>query len=252
MEKEFTKVSVILPSYKPDDKMVSCVKSLKEAGFEDIIVVDDGGGEEYNRFFDEVRNIAGCTVLVHPQNRGKGAALKTAFSWYCENRDGSGVITVDGDGQHRPEDIHACAKKLCENDCVVLGARDFSSDIVPARSAFGNKFSCAFFRLFVGIKLSDTQTGLRAIPSRYLCDMCKVKGDRYEYETNMLLYMHKNAIPFEEVTINTIYIDDNESSHFRPVRDSIRPSLIMVSTVSRGENDVCIRAPARIPTKREE
>ena len=215
-------VSVVLPSYKPDEKLIDTVNGLKEYGFDDIIVVDDGGKEAYNHVFDKVRDIDGCTVLVHPENRGKGAALKTAFKWYLENREGRGVVTVDGDGQHRPSDVDALAKRLCETGEIVLGARDFSKEGIPARSVFGNKVSCGVFRLLVGMKLHDTQTGLRAIPTEALEGMLKVNGDRYEYETNMLLYMKRNDLKYSEVTINTIYIDDNESSHFRPVRDSVR------------------------------
>lgn len=222
MDIRYGDVSVVLPSYKPDDNLLRCVEGLKSAGFTDIIVVDDGGGADYNKYFDKVREIAGCTVLVHETNRGKGAALKTAFSWYLENRDGRGVITVDGDGQHRPSDIIACAEKLYGENSVVLGSRDFSSPDIPKRSSFGNKFSCFVFKTFVGMKIGDTQTGLRAIPTEFLPDLLKVKGDRYEYETNMLLYMKRNEIPYTEVKIETVYVDDNATSHFRPVKDSAR------------------------------
>ncbi len=222
MDIRYSDVSVVLPSYKPDDNLLRCVDSLLAAGFTDIIVVDDGSGDDYNKYFDIVREKTNCTVLVHEENRGKGAALKTAFSWYLENRDGKGVITVDGDGQHRPGDIIACAEKLCSDDCVILGCRDFSSEDVPKRSSFGNKVSCFVFKTFVGMKISDTQTGLRAIPKRFLCELTQVKGDRYEYETNMLLYMKRHDIPYGEVTIETVYVDDNATSHFRPVKDSVR------------------------------
>lgn len=215
-------ISVIIPSYKPDEKLIGCIEGLKSAGFDDIIVVDDGGKAEFAPVFDKVRNIHGCTVLTHEVNRGKGAALKTAFSWYLLNRTGRGVITVDGDGQHRPEDVVYCGERLLKKDEVILGARDFSGEDVPKRSSFGNKFSCRVFKTFVGMKLSDTQTGLRAIPAKYLELMCEVKGDRYEYETNMLLMMKRNEIPYSEIKIHTIYENDNEGSHFRPVRDSLR------------------------------
>lgn len=216
-------ITVVLPSYKPDEKMVLAVKDMLSAGFDDVIVVDDGGKEPYNSFFDEVRALDGCTVLVHPENRGKGAALKTAFSWFLENRkDKKGVITVDGDGQHRASDVVKCAEAMINEDKVILGVRDFSLPDVPKRSAYGNKISSTVFRLFVGMKLSDTQTGLRAIPTRYLEGITAVSGDRYEYETNMLLHMKSKDVPYKEVCITTVYIDDNDSSHFRPVKDSVR------------------------------
>ena len=222
MDKEYSAVSVILPSYKPDDNLLRCVDGLIDAGFTDIIVVDDGGGAQYSKYFDKVREHSQCTVLTHEENRGKGAALKTALKWYLKNRDGAGVITVDGDGQHRPEDIISCASRLISEDCVILGCRDFSSKDVPARSSFGNKVSCFVFKTFVGMKISDTQTGLRAIPERFIEELSKVKGERYEYETNMLLYMQRHEIPYAEEKIETIYVDDNKTSHFRPIKDSMR------------------------------
>jgi len=221
-------VSIILPSYKPDEKLHGVVEGLVSAGFDDIIVVDDGSGAEYNSYFDDVREFDECTVLVHPENRGKGAALKTAFSWYLSNRNGKGVITVDGDGQHRTEDIIACGERLIKTGDIVLGARDFSNPDVPARSAFGNKFSSGVFKIFVGMKITDTQTGLRAIPARHLEFMCSIKGDRYEYETNMLLYMKRQKLSYSEVSISSVYIDENETSHFRPVRDSARIYILIL------------------------
>ena len=215
-------ISVILPSYKPDEKLLSCVAGLEKAGFEDIIVVDDGGGSDYNRFFDEIRKKPTCTVLVHPENRGKGAALKTAFKWYTENRNGAGVVTADGDGQHFPEDVMAVAQKMKDTGETVLGVRDFTLPDVPWRSRKGNHITSFVFKLFAGIKCSDTQTGLRAFPSEILPTLLKISGDRYEYETNMLLYMKRYKLSFSELKITTVYINENETSHFRPVRDSAR------------------------------
>ena len=100
-----TDVSIVLPSYKPDEKLEQTVLGFHEAGFADIIVIDDGGGESFKAVFDRIAALDFCTVLTHEENRGKGAALKTAFEWYAKNRDGIGVVTADGDGQHTPEDV---------------------------------------------------------------------------------------------------------------------------------------------------
>jgi putative flippase GtrA len=105
---------------------------------------------------------------------------------------------------------------------VILGCRDFSLDHVPARSRFGNNLTCGVFKVFCGMKISDTQTGLRAIPRAAVKAFCSVKGDRFEYETNMLLSMKEQNIPYGEVKIRTVYIEENKSSHFRAVRDSVR------------------------------
>ena len=218
------KISVVVPSYQPDEKLLEVVKGLTESGFQDIILVDDGGGESYAPLFEKASLFSGVTVLTHPENRGKGSALKTAFA-YClkERLDCFGVVTVDGDNQHHVEDILACCEKLREKpDHIILGARDFSKKEVPLRSRFGNVLTKGVFRFACGIRITDTQTGLRAIPAKYLEVMTEIEGSRYEYETNMLLEMKARRIPFEEVPIRTIYLDENESSHFNPLKDSLR------------------------------
>ena len=222
MSNNLSDIAVIIPSYKPDDRLTGTLRGILVAGFRDIIVVDDGGGDEYAHFFKEAEEL-GCTVLRHEVNRGKGAALKTAFSFFAEKRmNFAGAVTADADGQHLPEDIAAIAARMKETGKVILGSRDFSDPQVPFKSRFGNKCSSLIFRLFVGMRIHDTQTGLRAIPKQYVHEMLEVKGDRYDYETRVLFLMKQNNIPFLEEIISTVYIDGNSSSHFRPVLDSLR------------------------------
>ena len=222
-------VSVIVPAYEPDEKMISTIKGLIEAGFHDILVVDDGSSKECNEVFETVEQIAECTLLRHPVNKGKGAALKTAIQYFIENRkDREVVVTVDADGQHLVKDIEAVSKAALETQKVVFGVRNFSEPHVPTRSKLGNNITATVFRLFFGMKLRDTQTGLRAFPKEYLPDMAVVEGERYEYETNVLLHMNRNRIPFEQVEITTVYIEENRSSHFRAVRDSLRIYALII------------------------
>jgi len=217
------RVSVIIPAYKPDEKLISTLNGLVESGFTDILVVDDGSGESFAPVFDQVNQIPECTLLRHQVNRGKGAALKTAMTYFMDNRpDHAGVVTADADGQHLPADIAAVSKTMLAGGNIVLGVRDFSSPNVPPRSKTGNKITIAVFRLFFGMKISDTQTGLRAFPRDTLPELISVKGDRYEYETHMLFHMNRRKMAFEEVKIETVYLEENKSSHFRAVRDSIR------------------------------
>lgn len=216
-------VSVIIPAYKPDEKMLSTLTELASAGFSDILVVDDGSGEEYSEIFRKAAAIPECTILRHPVNRGKGAALKTAMTFFLDNRpEQAGVVTADADGQHLTEDIIATSRAMLEKNCVVLGCRDFSLPHVPSTSRAGNRITIAVFRLFFGMRVSDTQTGLRAFPRHTLPVIMTAKGDRYEFETYMLFLINQHRLPFDEVKISTVYIEENKSSHFRKVRDSIR------------------------------
>ncbi|MBQ1502402.1 MAG: glycosyltransferase family 2 protein, partial [Clostridia bacterium] len=158
-------ISVVIPAYKPDEKLLVLIDELAAVGFSDIIVVDDGGGREYAKIFEDVALRPFCTVLTHELNRGKGAALRTAFTYVDEaRRDGKGLVSADADGQHLPEDIKASALKMIETGKVILGSRDFSDPSVPGRSRVGNRITSIVFRLFFGMKITDTQTGLRAIP----------------------------------------------------------------------------------------
>ena len=223
MHTEVQGLTVIIPAFKPEPGLEAILQELLAVGFEDVLVIDDGSGEAYAPIFARAVELNGCTVLHHEMNRGKGAALKTAFRFVLEHRPGSrGVVTADADGQHLIKDILAVAKAVAESGKVVLGVRDFSDPKVPARSKFGNNITIAVFRLFFGMRIQDTQTGLRGIPLEYLEGLLQAGGDRYEYETNMLFQMNRQAIPYEQVPISTVYIDENSTSHFRVIRDSIR------------------------------
>lgn len=220
---ELSHVTVVLPSLDPDEKLGTVIDGLLEHGFSDIVLVNDGSRQENLRYFTEAARHPQVTLLQHPENRGKGAALKTAFRYVLENRpDAKGVVTVDGDGQHHPEDTAACALHMLETGKLTLGVRDFSLPEVPTRSRMGNRITSLVFRVFVGMTVDDTQTGLRAIPRRELAALTEISGDRFEYETNMLLAMKNLAFPFDQVKIRTLYLEENKSSHFRAVRDSWR------------------------------
>ena len=221
---DLSKISVVLPSLDPDEKLIAVVDGLLEYGFSDIILVNDGSKQEnLHYFYDLAAQHPEIHLLHHEVNKGKGAALKNAFRWFLQNRpDGFGVVTVDGDNQHHPEDTRACCEHMLKTGHTTLGCRDFTLDHVPARSRFGNHTTSAIFKLFVGMTISDTQTGLRAIPRKVLQQLVEVYGDRFEYETNMLLAFKQYGISFDEVKIRTVYIEENKSSHFRVIHDSWR------------------------------
>ncbi len=227
---ELSDVSVILPSLDPDEKLFAVIHGLLAQGFSDIILINDGSKPEKLPLFEQAAALPQVHLLHHEVNLGKGAALKTGFAWFLENRpNAKGVITVDGDNQHHPEDTAACTLEMLTNERVVLGCRDFNLPQVPPRSRYGNKITSAIFKIFVGMTISDTQTGLRAIPRHILPLFLKVKGERFEYETNMLLAMKVHFVPYSEVKIRTVYIEENKSSHFRAVRDSWRIYKLILS-----------------------
>ncbi len=215
---KYENIAVLIPAYKPDRRLNQLVDELLEAGFSRLVVVDDGGGEAYQDIF---RDLAGkAEVLTHEVNRGKGAALKTGIARLMQT-PGVAVVTADADGQHTPADIARIADELIEHpDALVLGVRDKKQ--MPPRSKAGNTLTCAVFGLTTGLWISDTQTGLRGLPASALESFSALEGDRYEFELNMLIDARRHRLPVREVKIDTIYIDNNASSHFNALKDGLR------------------------------
>jgi len=193
------------------------------------VTVDDGSGPDYAHVFEAVRADFGVELLVHSKNMGKGCALKTAFE-YCSTTapEITCVVTADSDGQHSPEDIEAVANRLLDNrasatTAAVLGVRDFSGAGVPWKSRLGNRLTSGLVRILFGRRVTDTQTGLRGFPAELLTLLESVRGNRFEYEMNSLMALMRHCINVQEVGIQTIYHDmQNSQSHFRPLIDSMR------------------------------
>ncbi len=222
-EVDITQTVILIPSLNPDEKMITLVKNLREGGFLHIVCVDDGSAEEYRHYFDEAKEL-GCDVLRHCVNMGKGRGIKTGLNFIRNTYpDSPGVVTVDSDGQHSVEDTIACAKAMIENPgSVVFGCRNFKEEGVPFKSYYGNTITRSVMKLFCGITLSDTQTGLRAIPQDLIETFVNTKGERYEYEMQQILLCKEEDIPITEVPIKTIYIEENRGSHFNPLTDSVK------------------------------
>lgn len=213
--------AVVIPAYQPSPRLVDLVKYLCDCRYT-VVIVNDGSGSEYSSVWEEISSEA--IIIHHPQNRGKGAALKSAFELiiHCIPEI-SYILTVDADGQHLPPDIERVALAAVKYPgTLILGTRAFSGS-VPLRSKLGNAITRFVFSLVSKTEVRDTQTGLRAFDRRLFTCALEIEGDRYEYEMNALLYCAERKIPIVEVPIQTVYLDKhNSSSHFHGIRDSLR------------------------------
>ena len=211
---------VLIPAFQPDETLLSLVLQLRLCGLS-LIIIDDGSGDGYAHIFRACS--AHATVLTHPENRGKGAALKTGLAYIQEHcASPYAVATADADGQHAPNDILRVLEAACDApDTLILGSRALKGQ-VPLRSRLGNAITRAVFRLSTGVRVYDTQTGLRAFTDQSIDRMLQVPGERYEYEMNVLLQWAKERRRITELEIETIYLNGNRSSHFHAVRDSYR------------------------------
>lgn len=230
MEEERKQVVILIPALDPPDGFAAYVHELTEAGFRNIIVVDDGSGRTGS--FEEIRRM-GHVVLRHEKNKGKGQALKTGMSYYrkqyssCEY---AGIITVDSDGQHLAGDVKKIAERLSGGESrLILGSRDFSLPQVPPKSRFGNNLTARIFRCFLRMNVKDTQTGLRGIPDPLVSECIRLSGKRFEYETEMLMSVGKKA-GICEIPIETVYLEENKGTHFNPVVDSLKIYYVIFRT----------------------
>ena len=215
--------AVIIPSLDPDEHLEQTVKGLIAEGFERIIVVDDGSGPSFAPVYDALEPL-GVAVVRHSENRGQGAAIKTGVKRAMELwPDAPGAVHVDADGQHLPADVAAVVREaLAHPDAIVYGVRDFSGPDIPLRSRIGNAISALHFFLDTGVKMGDTQTGLRCVPASLVDTVLDCPGDRYEFCMDYLTGIARAKLPMRTVPIQTIYYEGNRVSHFHPVRDSIR------------------------------
>lgn len=214
------KYIALIPAYEPGEPLLALLPQLKKAGFT-LVIVDDGSGNAFAPLFEKAKEYG--TVLTHEMNRGKGAALKTGFAYIQKHFSQKYiVVTVDADGQHRVEDVLAVCKLASSHpDELILGSRKLQSN-VPLRSRFGNSVTRLIYRLLTGLSVHDTQTGLRAFSTDFLPVMLEISGERYEYEMNVLLEFARKRIPILEQEIETIYLNNNDSSHFDTLKDSYR------------------------------
>lgn len=192
-----------------------------------VLIVDDGSDSQARPIFDDLAKIENCEVKRHEVNKGKGAALKTALNVALKNRDFECFITADADGQHEIDDIVHLAKNLAltnlDQQVAVLGVRDFQSPEVPWKSKLGNRVTATLVKFLFGRKVSDTQTGLRGFSRQTTEEIILEHGEKYEYELNCLISMIRNGISIIEIPIKTIYLGiDNPTTHFKPIRDSVR------------------------------
>lgn len=233
---------VLIPIFEPTEKTILFMKELSQESLS-IIVVDDGSGESYQEKFNQLI-LMGMTVLSYPQNKGKGYALKYGFNYIKSTYPSYHIVTADGDGQHTVQDIKRMIQRLeyLPKDIILLGVRDFDKQTTPRKSYYGNRMTSIIYYLSSGIKLKDTQTGLRGFHAQMIPDLLNIPGNRFDYEMNQLIDLIQDGYTLEVLDIETIYENNNEHSHFRAIQDSYliyRPLLLfLLSSLSSALVDV--------------
>ncbi len=220
-------IAVVIPAYNPSGKLASFVERLASLNVRAVIVVNDGSDPGCGPIFQKLEG-GRVVLLEHAANLGKGASLKTDLHYACSNFDGLiGVVTADADGQHLVEDVLKVARSLeSQPESLVIGTRTFEGE-VPLRSIIGNTCTKVLFRLLTGKRVSDTQSGLRGIPIRFVPKLLAIEANGYEFELEMLLAAKHGNRSIVEQQVRTVYIDSNRSSHFHVLRDSMKINFVL-------------------------
>ncbi|OGY35118.1 MAG: hypothetical protein A3D99_02465, partial [Candidatus Andersenbacteria bacterium RIFCSPHIGHO2_12_FULL_45_11] len=199
-------VYIVIPAYDEEKLIGQVVQDVAKEGFTSIIVVDDGSSDTTS----QAAQSAGAIVIRHRINRGKGAATRTGIEAAVQ-LGADIVVTMDGDGQHSPKDIHAVIQPIMENKYeVVLGSRQISKGAMPSHKIVHNKIANTITLLYSGIRVQDSQSGFRAY-SRHACTLLDTTSDSYEYESEIIRLIAAHKLSYVEAPISTLYTDYSTS-----------------------------------------
>ena len=207
-------VCVVIPAYQEANRIGDVVRSIRERGFK-VVVVDDGSQDATAA----EAAAAGATALQHPKNQGKGVALQTAYR-YVRQQGFSALITMDGDGQHDPDDLPVLlAVARATGAPVVVGNRMANPAAMPLVRRLTNRGMSALLSLLMRQAVPDTQCGFRY----YQLDVLLTKlplASRYAAESELLLDLAARGVPIASAPVRTIY--GSEKSKINPVVDALR------------------------------
>lgn len=223
----------VIPAFNPNEKLLEVVQNIRQKSDNKIFVIDDGSNDSAKYIFQKLKKSQYSKIcfLEHAINIGKGAALKTAFNKILtEHTKIEGIVTLDSDGQHLIADaLKVLGELKKDNKAFVLGFRIFGND-VPFKSYIGNNISRFVYRLALGRSFQDTQTGLRGLSKDFMKKCILIRSNRFEFETEQLTIAtnKQNNINIVEIPIETIYIQDNKASSFRPLVDSFKIYFVLL------------------------
>lgn len=216
-------IVVVIPTYNNGRTLAAVIEDVGRYA-EDMIVINDGSTDHTAAILKQYPDIK---TVTHPVNKGKGTALKHGLS-LAEKEGFRYAITIDSDGQHFASDIPCFIEAIeKEPDTLLVGARNLTSDNMPGRNTFANKFSNFWFRLETGLKLEDTQSGYRLYPLRKInAESCWYTA-KYEFELEAIVFAAWGNVAVKNIPIHVYYPPRKERvSHFRPFRDFTRISIL--------------------------
>ncbi|MDR2883324.1 MAG: DUF2062 domain-containing protein [Alistipes sp.] len=217
--------AAVIPVYNNAATVGDVIRRVKHF-IDDIIVVNDGSTDGTAEVLAAVGSTEGIEIITFTANRGKGQALRRGLA-RADERGFRYALTIDADSQHYPEDIALFLEQADSTpDTLVIGARNLTQENMPAKNTFANRFSNFWFRLETGVKMSDTQSGFRLYPLESMRGM-RLITSRYEFELESAVRLVWRGVKVINIPVRVFYAPDGKRvSHFKPVRDFTRISLL--------------------------
>lgn len=196
-------IFVVIPAFNEESVIQDVIKEVRNAGYKNIIVVDDGSSDNTQA---KAQELLGKNALKHKINRGKGGATKTGIE-AAKLLGADIIVTIDGDGQHDPKDIESMLTPILSNEAdVVLGTRLLNPAGMPWYKIIANKVGNFFTWLLFGLWVTDSQSGFRAY-SRHAAEVINTRSDRYEYDSEVIREIYIYKLKFKEIPIAVRYTE---------------------------------------------
>ncbi|HEX9184169.1 MAG TPA: glycosyltransferase family 2 protein [Burkholderiales bacterium] len=233
--------AVVIPAYN-EAATIRDVAERARAQLPLVIVVDDGSTD------GTAAALAGLDVVLlrNPANEGKAASLRRGADEALQ-RGAQVVVTLDGDGQHCPEDIPLLLGAWREApDGIVIGSRLHRSSLIPKARYRANRVANFWISLAAGYPIADSQSGFRVYPARVLRE-ARVRCDRahsFVFESEILIEAARLGVQARCVPVQVVYGDRARASHFRPVLDIARiVRMVAWRLISQGlaQRAACLR-----------
>lgn len=208
------RVCIVIPTYNESANIGNIIQRIRKQGRE-IVVIDDGSTDRTAQISQD----NGAVVFRNPKNRGKGFSLIRGLR-YALDKNFDAAITMDGDGQHCPEDIPLFIREAELSDVgIIIGNRMHSTYPMPFARVLTNKFMSWFISKLIKQRVPDTQCGFRLI-KKYLLEKIKFTTNRFETESEILFQASNLGYKIQSMPIKTIY--SKEKSQINPFLDTIR------------------------------
>ena len=215
------KCCVLIPTYNNERTLNRVIDGVLTYT-EHIIIINDGATD---RTSDILKSYPNLEQIHFPTNKGKGVALREGFK-KAHQLGYSYAISIDSDGQHYPENIETFITEIEKSPgSLLIGDRNMAQDGIPKKSSFGNNFSNFWYTFETGVKLTDTQSGYRLYPLKKLANL-NYFTNKFEFEIEVIVRASWKGITVKNVPIQVLYDESERVTHFRPIKDFTRISIL--------------------------